>query len=289
MTFETYETSRTKGEKITLYHFYYVNGEQYHYTDAEKDVELSTVAGVFTPQPIQHSNVTSSGTLDKANLEIRMPRTAALAEAFRVYPPSEVVNVTIREVHKNDPAGEALVIWTGRVLSAEWNGNEIKFSCEPISTSLKRSGLRRHYQLGCPHQLYGPQCLASKLMATTPPIEIVEVAGATIRLPSGWIPAEWSPAKKVAAKFVGGMMVWELASGSGPITLKRTVLQVNGGTNVVISGIPTGLFSGSKVQMILGCNHQMSDCQDLHSNIKHYGGQPWIPLVSPFGYVNQYY
>lgn len=289
MSFDTYEQSRQKGEKITLYHFFHVNGEQFYYTDAEKAVELEGFDAPFIPIPVVHGSITASGSLDKAGLEIRMPRNVGLADGFRAYPPNEVVNVVIRQMHRDDSAEETLVVWTGRVIAASWKEDELQFTCEPISTSLRRSGLRRHYQLGCPHVLYGTQCLASKLLATTPDITVSSVSGTTVVLPPNWLPGDWVAAGKSTSKFIGGMMTWEYATPGEPVTMKRTILQIIGGVSVVLGGPPTGLAEGDLVKMILGCTHQMTDCETIHANIKNFGGQPWIPTKNPFGFANNFY
>lgn len=289
MGYDNYETSRARGEVITLYQFFYVDNQTYLYTDAERSVSLTTPDLTFEPIAIQHGRISSSGTLDKTNLEIVMPRSSAIADAFRAYPPSEVVNCVIRQMHRDDPAGEALVVWSGRVISAAWNGNEVSFSCEPISTSLRRTGLRRHYQLGCPLVLYGQQCAASRAAGTTPAINVIGLGSSSITLQSGWIPSGWSAAGKTADKFVGGIVEWDIPTVSGPTVTKRTVLQVQSGQTVVIAGNTKGLLVGSQVRMVLGCNHQMTDCRVVHNNIKNFGGQPFIPVKSPFGFSNNYY
>lgn len=289
MSYANFEASRTKGEHITLYHFFYVNEEQYYYTDAEKEVELFGFPQPFIPQPIAHGNISSSGTLDKAMLEVRLPRSSGLAEAFRVYPPGEVVNVVIRQFHREDPAAEALVVWTGRVLSGGFDEDTLRLSCEPVSTSMRRTGLRRHYQIGCPHVLYGTSCRANKAAATVPDIPVIAVGGTAVTLQSGWLPAPWAAAGKTTAKFISGMMTWTYESRYGPVETKRTILRINGSDEILLSGPTTGLVTGAKVNMILGCNHQLSDCENLHANVKNYGGQPWIPQKSPFGFSNNYY
>lgn len=289
MSFSSYETSRQKGEVITLYHFYYLNGEEFHLTDSERSVRVPSIDADFLPLPIQHGRLASSGTLDKSNIEIRMPQTALISESFRAYPPSDVVNCVIRQLHRDDPSQEALVVWTGRVLSSSWEGNELKLSCEPVSTALRRTGLRRHYQLGCPLVLYGAQCLASRLAATTPDATVMFVSGSTIGLALGWLPTGWVTAGKTLDKFIGGVIEWDSVGASGPSISKRTILRIDGGQNVVIAGKPTGLVPGMQARMVLGCNHLMSDCRAIHGNVKNYGGQPFIPTKSPFGFSNNYY
>lgn len=289
MGFENFEESRTKREVITLYSFLNVDGLDYQYTDAEQPVEHIDFENPFIPVPVRHGAISSSGTLDKAALEIRMPRTVELAEAFRVYPPGSVISVIIRQFHRDDPDEEVLAVWTGRVLSGAWEGDEIKFNCEPVSTSLRRSGLRRHYQIGCPHALYSAQCAAVKASATTPDIAVESVSGSVVTLPENWIPAEWDAPRQDAAKFIGGMMVWQHDSGGGLVETKRTILRITNGVEVLLAGVPVGVEPGTNVQMVLGCNHQTTDCQQIHDNIKNYGGQKFIPTKNPFGFSNQFY
>lgn len=289
MSFNNYENSRTKGEPITLYHFAYVNEQQFFYTDAETEISLDGFDAPFVPESIQHGAIRSSGSLDKAPLEIRVPRTSGLADGFRAFPPNEVVNVVIRQMHLDDPSQEALVVWAGRVMSAAWEVNEIRFTCEPVSTSMKRTGLRRHYQLGCPHVLYGTQCLANRAAATTPGVEVMSISGSTITLEDNWLPSGWAAAGKTPAKFVGGLVTWTYASDAGDVTIKRTVLRITGSAVVHIAGPTTGLEVGADVQLVLGCNHQMTDCQTIHNNITNFGGQPFIPIKNPFGFSNNFY
>ncbi len=279
MSFSNTEVSRFRGSPVTLFLFIYGNGPSsyYAYTDAEEEITFE--GKVYQPVPIGRGDINSSGTLDKATIDISMPRDLALTELFRVYPPSQVVNLIIRQGHLNDPDDQFLVCWSGRVLSCARQNNEAVFSCEPISTSLTRNGLRRNYQYGCPHVLYGPQCRANKTAATTT-VTPTSATGVTITLPVGWTTAP------LAQKYLGGMVQWTAGNGD---TVLRTILRVTGTNVFTLNGPLNGYVSGTPVNMIKGCNHQMTDCQAVHSNIQNYGGQPWIPLSNPIGMRSQYY
>lgn len=283
MSFEDFEGSRTRGEPVDLYLFQYGPGagDYYGYTDAEEEI---TVAGkTYLPKPIDRDAVKASGTLDKQALTIRGARDLTVAELFRVYPPTQIVTLVIKQGHIGDPDNEFLVIWSGRVLSCKFEHSECSLTCEPIATSMKRAGLRRHYQYGCAHALYMGDatggCRANKAAATVA-TTVSAIGSATLTLAVGWnggFPPE---------KFLGGMVEW-LNAGA---TERRTILKVNAATNVVtLSGMIRGLIVGGAVDAVLGCNHQMDDCKDLHDNINDYGGQPWIPTKSPFGFYNNYY
>lgn len=277
MTFQAFETSRQKGEPVTLYRFRYSESANFAYTDAEQEI---THAGItYEPIPIMRDAVTASGTLDKSALAVRMPRDVELSELFRVYPPAQVVALIIRQGHLTDtPTPQFLVVWSGRVLSVGREGEECVVSCEPISSSLRRPGLRRHYQLGCPHQLYGPHCKAVKATHSVT-AEVASISGTQVIMVDGWNGAFDT------ANFREGMIEWTNDAGG---TERRKILRV--ATNALrVGGLLRDLTAGETVTASLGCNHQMTDCQDLFDNIQNFGGCPWIPTKNPIGIHNNYY
>jgi hypothetical protein len=247
------------------------------YTDTERAI---TVAGqLFSPKPIRCGNMNASGKLDKSMLEVRMPRDVPLAELFRVYPPSQPITLVIRQGHLTDEDSEFLAVWAGRVLSMARDGNEAVFACEPLSSSLRRTGLRRHYQIGCPHVLYGDSCKANKTAATRN-TTVSSISNNNVTLPTGWNGAF------AVEKFTGGAMEWTTPEGTKEI---RTILSVSG--NVLrMSGFLRGLTNGYAVKVVLGCNHKTSDCRDLHNSILNYGGCPTIPVKNPMSpAANQFF
>lgn len=282
--FEDFEASRARGEPIDLYRFTYGPGaSEYHgYTDAE--VVQTIAAKTYQPTAIMRDAIKSSGTLDKAAITISLPGSTAIAELFRVYPPSQVVTVVISQGHVGDPDSEFLVIYSGRVLGCKWLHSSAELTCEPVATSMKRPGLRRHYQYGCPHALYlGDSeggCRASKPAATRA-TTVVALSGNRITLTPGW---EGTFDK---AKFRGGLAEWT-APGGAPE--RRTIIRVDPATNVItLSGGVRNIAVAGAINVILGCNHQMDDCETLHAVINDFGGHPWIPNKNPIGSYNNFY
>lgn len=276
MSYEDLDESRKRGSPVNLFLFTYGPGETdyYAYTDAERSITHDDV--VYEPAPIERGNLRSSGNLDKAALEIESARDIALAELFRVYPPSQVVTVIILEGHTLDPDGEYVVVWTGRVINAERKNSRAVYTCESVATSMRRPGLRRHYQYMCPHYLYGPQCRANKAAATVAGT-VSAVTGAVVTLTDGWETAERK------ALYVGGMLEW---TGDDDQAEMRTILTVVGNV-LTLSGIARGLAISDAVSVVRGCDHKMTGC-NLHSNINNYGGMPWIPTKNPLSTTNNF-
>ena len=293
MAFATKEASRFDGEPVTLFNFIYEGDAgdapasltTFSYTDAEQAITSDGIT--YDPVPISRGKIGASGSLDKSALSIRLPRDIPLADLFIVYPPAQVVQLIIRQGHLSDDTPgppQFLVIWSGRVLSVGREDDECVITAEPISSSMRRSGLRRSYSIGCPHALYlghpdSGGCQALEAAATeTGTVDVI--VGTTITLAAGWEGA------RAPQKFVEGMVKWTDSVGG---IQARKILRVTG-NDLLLSGFLRDLVVTDTVSVILGCNHLEDDCQNLHNVIQSYGGFPWIPVgENPVGFRNIFY
>lgn len=292
MSFDAISRSRYKGRIVNLFKVVYGSAPNsyYAFTDAEQEVFNPTDGIVYEPVAVTRSKITASGSLDKQSLEVRLSLNNPLAEHFLVYPPSQVVNITIYQGHLSDPDAQFIAAYSGRVVSNTRDTNQLILTCEAVSTSMKRIGLRRHYQHSCPHVLYGKMCRANKQNATRK-ATVESVRGMIVTLRAGWETSERS------VKYVNGIMEWQNNAGDREI---RTVLRVENGNRITITAAPRDLRVGQEVDMILGCNHglwrhengqlkQETDCHFLHNNIHNFGGCPFIPTKNPVSTLNVYY
>ena len=233
----------------------------------------------YLPWAVTHGDVVSSGTLDKSDLEVQFARGTALDEMFVAYPPSQVMNLYIFKGHSNstDTLFNFPLDWAGRIRGAEYNDNKLILNCEPVSTSIRRPGLRRHYQISCPHVLYGSECRASQKAATSGRV-VLSVSGQDVTLTEA-LPGD-------PENYRGGLLEWQPASGGKEI---RTILTCSEDMlTVKIRGFLRGIEEDTATKVSFGCNRFTSDCKDLHNNILNYGGQPWIPFDNPFSFVSKF-
>lgn len=275
--FSPIETSRDLGTPVNLYLFRYGSNETdyYGYTDAEQPL---TIAGYsYTPVPVDRGEVVAAGDLDNSTLQVRVQQDLPLANLFKGSPPSQVVTVTIYQGHVDDPDLQFLVAWSGRIVSCTIEENIATLACQPASTAMRRIGLKRMYQRGCPLLLFGPECSASEAAATQT-FTLFNVIGANIVLPVGWATYE------AAKRYANGKATF-VVSGQ---KIVRSIIQVIDDRTLLLASSVPGLTAGAAATLTYGCNHQMSDCRDLHNNINNYGGQDWIPYKNPFGLVNNY-
>ncbi len=283
MSFEGYEESRALGEPLNLYLFEYGPSQSHRMglTDGEQTFAFEGVQ--YRPEPVQRGNINASGTLDRAALEIKCDRECEVAELFRIYPPSQPVRLTVYQGHQDDPARQFLVCWTGRVLNVRWENSEAILMCEPISTSMLRPGLRRRYQIACPHILYGPMCRANKAAATS--AATVNTAADGVRQ----LKVNYTLNATDLRTMRGGTVEWTTPDG---LLEARTVLAVQAVGSVatfVLSGIVKAMPQGYPVNLVRGCGHNLDDCGSLHNNLPRYGGMPWIPTKNPVGNYSPYY
>lgn len=273
MAFEFFERSRNKGSPIELYRFKYGPWETdiIGYTDGEERVELDGT--VYVPVPIKRGSFSVSGTMDKSSLEVTVAPGAEVTELFRVYPPGQVVTLTILRGHREDVEKDYRSIWIGRVLSCSFGPDDNRLACEPMRTTLQRVGLRRHYQYMCPHVLYGPQCRASEANATRR-VQIDSVDGRLIVVTGSLASASY---------YGGGVIRWtdELSRVNARTIVSATTGPEGG--RLLLSGLARGLEAGMTVEALYGCAHNVNACKNVHNNIENYGGYPFIPTKNPLG------
>ncbi|EGL63582.1 hypothetical protein AGRO_3651 [Agrobacterium sp. ATCC 31749] len=297
MSFDQFENSRYSGTPVSLYliqgaenngengkigPFGFNNGETTITKKIGVDDQGQDILLPFYPWPIKNSTISHDGSLDKSDVTVTMSLGTEIDQLFLAYPPSQVVNLTIFEGHVGAPVTDENypAIWLGRILGSTYRKNEMELSCQPVSTALRRPGLRRNYQIGCPHVLYGSQCRANRAAATVGK-SVASVSRNRITTDS-WLGDNF-------ALYVGGLLEW-INSETGVREL-RTIASVEnvGFTSViVIRGVARGLAVGTSLSVIRGCNRQMSGCNQ-HGNILNYGGQPFIPLENPLSSKNQFY
>ena len=272
MTHDAQESSRADATPIRLFEFQTGVTTFFRFTDAV--VPITHASNEYAPIPIDAGSVTASGSLDNTELRVTTPQDAGLAELYLVYPPEIPVGLTVWNRDAGDP--DFSLAFTGVVLSCDRQGSEAVFACEPATAALRRVGLRRPWSLGCPYALYKGLCTASKAAGTTAHV-VQSIDGTELTLLSGWNGAF------VVEKYNTGLVEWTNANGG---TESRTIIRTTA-TTIDLGGPARDLAALDTVDVILGCNRQMDDCETLHNVIRDFGGQPFIPVENPW--VSQSY
>lgn len=265
MTYDSRERSADLGRPVELYTF---NRDfiAWRYTSADTDrvVDFQT----FKSAPIKRSDIEQGAEINRSGLKITVPRDFAVAQLYALAPPSDTISLTIRQYHEGD--GELATVWSGRILGVKFEGSQAEISLEPIGTSIRRNGLRRHYQRLCPHVLYGSGCkvnsTAFRLVATVDALAGVTVsAGELATQPDGY----WE----------GGYVEWAIDTG----IFDRRFIQAHAGPTITLDMPPLGLAIGMQLNVYPGCDHTMDTCSTKFSNALNYGGMRFIPTKNPYG------
>jgi len=284
-----FETSVESGQPVSLYLFRYGSGltDFYAHTDGETQVSHDPGTGIVEYFPLaveQLDSIESKQKQDQNEIKLKIPLDHEIAELFRIYPPTQVVTVTIREGHipnTDDPvdwaAGENFpVAWTGRVLEVSREDSHVVLVCEAASASMLRPGLKRNYQWSCPFAVYHGRCGATKATYETIPV-VASVTGNKVVLETPWVLAG-----RVQSDYIKGLAEWNGATGRHV----RSVLRVDGTDTLVLSGPASELAALDTIDLYIGCTKFVEYCRDTHDAIQTYGGQPGIPTFNPVGKNN---
>jgi uncharacterized phage protein (TIGR02218 family) len=261
MTYQSSDQSIFSGQPIELYRF--AQGTTaWCYTSARDAVTFASEK--FSPAPVRRSEIEQTQEFGRTMLTLEAAIDIAVVQSFVVSPPDGVLSLTIFRRHLSDADGEFITWWKGRVVSVVFGSNTVQMRCEPIFTTLKRSGRRANYQINCRHPLYHGGCSVNaadyKTVGVVQTLTGLEVTAAALRpQPAGW--------------FVGGRL---LAVGA-----QRMIVASAGGAVTLSAPIP-GLKSGDSFEAYPGCDHTLSTCASKFGNQLNYGGFPYIPLKNPF-------
>lgn len=280
MSYASKESSVDLGSPVTLFEFIYgiTEGDAYRYSTT---VDAVTLAGrAWQPQNLRHSEITSAGSLDRSELTITARADIEVARLFIAAPPSQPVVVNIWRGHAltgTQGWDEFKRIWTGRVLNTAWLEADVEMKCEPIATSAKRVGLRRNYQYGCPHVLYGTACTVSEL-ANTSQARVVRVENSSTLVIELLAP----PAEVTIPRLLGGVFKLTLPSGRQVLrSITNAQAAVGGGVQITLmSGAPEAA-AGLQCSVSRGCKHTFEACRSFN-NTSNFGGCPNIPTKDAF-------
>lgn len=261
MSYTAQENSVASGRPVELYRFA-IGAQRWTYSSGQTAVVYQSET--YSPATIKRSGIEQGNEINRAGIEIMLPRDNPLASLFIASPPEGVVSVTIYRQHASDSALETIVLWKGRVGGARLAGSELGLKCEPVATSLKRTGLRARYQLICRHALYSAGCGALKDSFRVDGT-VAAVSGATVQVAVA--------ASKPDGYFVGGM----LESNDG-----ARMIVGHAGVNITLVAPMPSLSAGMAVRLYAGCDHSTAICLDRFDNLVNYGGFPFIPVKNPF-------
>lgn len=264
MAYSVIETSNYDGEPIYLYEFR-LNNKYWRYTSAASRISMG--GSIWTPMGVADDGIKQTGETQVDALSITLPIESEVVGLFIGTPPINQVTVTIRHCHYGD--NEAAVCYVGEVGQInESTPTHAVVTCNTISASLERNGLRLSWSRGCPYSLYDSCCKVNK-EAFRFDGAIASVGGSSIVVPGA--------AAFGDGYFTGGYIEWiDPTRGT-----ERRAIETHGGDQLIIFGVVGGLSGGMVLKIYPGCGRTVSECQKFN-NLDNYGGVPSMPGQSPF-------
>jgi len=269
MAFGTVEVSEFDGAPIELYHFQR-GVASWFYTSYDEPVTFA--ANTYIPVPLRRSAIEAIQDVSKNSVKLRTTRRLDFAQQYIANVPSDTVVLTITRMHAGDL--DPAIVWRGRVVNVKHMDDEVEIVCQSIYSSLKRPGLRRLYQINCPHILYGPQCQVPKNTVQI----ITTLTGATgVTLTSPDFIIAINPLYNPTWLSGGSIEI----NTAGLIDRRFIVNHDNAGGVLTINLPAPTMQVGSIVTAFPGCPHSLAACDEKFNNSENYGGFPYIPGKNP--------
>ena len=259
MSYTEREQSDYAAQPLELYRFA-MGARLWLYTSADHEVTYGE--DVYQPCYIKRGGFTKGGDARKSTLSVEMAATNPLALLYRTGWVQSPMILTIYRHHYGD--ADFSVLWKGRITNCKWAGSVASLSSESVFTLFKRAGLRRVYQVGCPHVLFGAACGLSAaswaVAATVTSIGSGQVAVSGI---SGY----------GSGYFLGGM----IQAGE-----ELRMITAHAEDVLTLVDSITGVSVGDVVTLWPGCSRTVTACTSKFGNLDNYGGLPYLPTKNPF-------
>lgn len=273
MGFNLFEIAGFLGRPVCLYELEW-GATIWRYTSADRDVEWGEddlgAPLLWTAIAISDNGFTQGA--NSQDFEVKLPRSLPVVQLFRSTPPAIKISLVCRRFHKDDTDAEAAIYWQGTVGNVKGkNAAEAMLFGLPISSTIKRSGLRLCWEVGCPHALYDTQCRVDRELFKVE-TTITAMTGASVTVASlGAYPG---------VQFQGGYLEW-IASAEG--TPDRRAIESYAGSNTFnLLGTTDRLEVGQALTLFIGCDLSTQMCDEVFNNLANHGGHEYLASKSPF-------
>lgn len=270
MTFITQETSLDGASPQEIYTVSY-DFNKWYFTSGDEDVIENSV--VYKKASISRSTIELKSEKVISTFEVNFPLDSDFLDLWRVTPPSGRVTLLVQRFHRTDELLEKHVVFKGSIVNVAWEEDSAKVTCETASDTLSRTGLRRHYQYGCPHMLYGPACGVDRNNHRSEH-EVESIQGIVVVCPSLIGENE--------ADYLGGYIYYQHSTMGTPERISVEKLDTVTGA-LTLFMVPIGLGVGETLTLFEGCNRTITVCDSRFDNVENFGGQPYMPDKNPFG------
>lgn len=264
MPLNDFEISVEDAKPLYLYAFS-LGDRTWRYASSALDV-MTLDGHVWAASPISHSGVSLTGEATTDALTIEASTSIAPVQVYMINPPSVPIGLTIFQKDAGDD--ETVVIYVGDVSQVNFpEPGKATVTCETISVSMRRQGLRLSWQRSCPYAVYDQSTCKVNKTAHAVAAVIESVNGFQITV-SGAL---------ASGVYPGGFFEW-IRPVKG---LEFLTIEAQSGNTLTVFGTTMDLYAGLAITVYRGCNRTPTACASF-GNFDNYGGVPAMPGKSPF-------
>ncbi|MCV2877616.1 DUF2163 domain-containing protein [Sedimentimonas flavescens] len=223
----------------------------------------------WAPSAIAHSRIRQTSAIGRAETALVLPNSDAFARRFLGGQGIAESRVTIWHGFSNDPDGELVVKFRGRVVGVRPMLTRITLICENRFTEMRRKGLSAVMQQPCRHALYHGGC-GLNIADWQQDLTATAASGAFLTVPGA--------ATEADGHYSGGVLSF---GGQMQMILKHT-----GSTLRLLKPMPDlseeiAAWGSAAVKLAPGCPLTLDACASKFNNALNFGGFPWM-TDSPF-------
>jgi len=268
MSYDSQERSIEDGRPIRLYRFT-MGTTVWRYTSADDDL---TVDGVlWKAVAIRDDGVKVTGDSTADSFTITASSSTGPAQVYMSNPPAE--SIVVERLATHEGVTVPVIDYIGEIVQVNFPiPGQAQFTCQTLSATMRRNGVRIGYQRTCPYALYDQSTCKVDKSAYAISATITSVDGLNIIMTG--ITGHGD------TYFKGGFFEWE-----NPLRgTQRMFIEAQTGIfhNIIVAfGDTSDLYPGLPVTIYPGCLRTQAACTAF-SNLDNYGGFPWMPGKSPF-------
>jgi uncharacterized phage protein (TIGR02218 family) len=268
MSYDAYESSLDSARPIRFYRFT-LGSAVWRYTNADENL---TIGGVtWKACAISDDGIRQSGEATSDSMTISAPNNIGPAAVFAVSAPASEISAEILMLHEGMTVPN--VAYVGDVVQVNFSTpNGCRITCQTISASMRRQGLRLGWQRTCPYMHYDP--LTCKVPKASHAVQctVQSVSGFQVTVDiSGY-------GNQV---FAGGFAEWvHPVRGLHAITIEAQT-----GNLLVMFDDTSDMYPGLQITIYKGCARTEDACKTFN-NILRYGGFSKMPGKSPYDGLN---
>lgn len=224
---------------------------------------------IWKSTALGHSRYWVTTAAKRAAVSIMLPFSNSMAQAFLGSGVGSVNKLIIFHEFENDPAGERVVKFRGRVIARKKTLRIVTLTAEDGGTELLRKGLTQVIQRPCRHALYhsldglGCNLDIEDFYAS---VALSAISGDTLTFDN--------PEGRPDGYYSGGV----LSIAGSLFMVKRhtgTSLQLMGAVSAVRSALVASAPDPLSAKVAPGCDLSRATCSGKFNNLNNFGGFPW--------------